>query len=61
MSLEELLNRLVKEGKLKRQSTDIPYLNQLTKAIYKTAQEFWRKVRAYLRKRNAQLELFEEF
>jgi len=156
MGLEESLNRLVKEGKLKKQSTDIAYLNHLldaarrnfeaaslvkekveeaafklaydgllqigrtillingylpddgeqhkttfivagellgndfksliikiqkfrikrndciydprglisrsdTEAIYKTAQEFWHKVRVYLRKRNPQLELFEEF
>lgn len=32
MSLEESLNRLVKEGKLKRQSTDIAYLNNLLDA-----------------------------
>ena len=156
MSLKESLNRLLKEGKLKRQSTDIGYLNQLldaarrnfeaaslvkekveeaafklaydgllqigrvillingylpddgeqhkttflvagellgnefenlimkiqkfrikrndciydprglisksdAEAIYKTAREFWLKVRAYLRKRDPQLELFEEF
>jgi len=29
MSLVDLLDRLVKEGKLKRQSTDIAYLNHL--------------------------------
>lgn len=29
VSLEDLLNRLMKEGKLKRQSTNINYLNNL--------------------------------
>jgi len=32
-----------------------------SEAIYKTARQFWQKVRIYLRKRNPQLELFEEF
>lgn len=30
-------------------------------AIYKTSQEFWRKVKAYLQKQNPQLKLFKEF
>ncbi len=156
MSLEDLLNRLIKEGKLKRQDTDIDYLNNLldaakrnfeaaalvkgkvdeaafkliydgllqigrlilqlngyrpddgeqhkttflvagellgneyhslirkiqkfrikrnvciyeprglinkseAEAIYKTSQEFWRKVRSYLQKKNLQLQLFRKF
>lgn len=32
MNLEDLLNRLIKEGKLKRQETDIDYLNNLLDA-----------------------------
>jgi len=32
MSLEDLLNKLIKEGKLKRQDTDIYYLNSLLTA-----------------------------
>lgn len=32
MSLKDLLNRLIKEGKLKRQETDIGYLNNLLEA-----------------------------
>jgi len=32
VSLEDLLNRLMKEGKLKRQSTNINYLNNLLAA-----------------------------
>jgi len=31
-----------------------------TEAIFKTADEFWRKVRDYLEKKNAQLRLFKE-
>lgn len=30
-------------------------------AIYKTSQEFWRKVKVYLQKQNPQLKLFKEF
>ncbi len=30
-------------------------------AIYKTSQEFWRKVKTYLQKKNPQLKLFKEF
>ena len=32
-----------------------------TDAIYKTAQEFWKKTRKYLQNKNPQLELFNEF
>lgn len=32
MSLEDLLNKLIKEGKLRRQDTDINYLNNLLAA-----------------------------
>lgn len=32
-----------------------------TEAIYKTAQEFWQRVRKYLQKKNPQLNLFKEF
>ena len=74
MSLENLLNRLVKEGKLKQQLTDNNHLNDLLVAAKRnfdaalivkgkidTAREFWQKVRIYLKKKNPQLELFDEF
>ena len=55
MSLKNLLDELVKEGKLKRQDTGVNYLNSLL------FQEFWRKVRIYLKEKNPQLKLFNEF
>ncbi len=51
MSLKNLLNRLIRVGKLKIQETE---------AIHKTAQEFWRMVRSYLSDKDPQLNLFRE-
>jgi hypothetical protein len=39
MSLEDLLDRLIKEGKLKKQQTDIDYLNNLLDAAKKTLRQ----------------------
>ncbi|MBU0502084.1 MAG: hypothetical protein KJ811_02415 [Candidatus Margulisbacteria bacterium] len=32
-----------------------------TEAIFKTAHEFWQKVRIYIKSKNQQLELFDDF
>ena len=55
------LARLEREGKLRRQEADPDYLEDLlAAAIHKTAREFWSQVRAYLKRENPQLALFEE-
>ena len=72
MSLKNLLNKLIKEGKLRRQDTGIDYLNNLLEAARrnfeaativkgKVDEEFWSKAKTYLQKRNPQLKLFKEF
>lgn len=75
MSLDELLARLVNEGKLREHMPDINYLNNILESASKNfeaagllkekideaAKKFWRKVRVYLKTRNPQLHLFEDF